>query len=124
MWISDALDELTYDREDDGVLVRKQLERVVLARGSWATVLLLFQELDRATGAYGGAKVAVLRFQKWRGGWRKHAAFTLAGEAQARELAAALDRWAPLMRADQAELDDEPAGEPDEATHRAGSAEV
>jgi hypothetical protein len=29
--MSETLDELTYDYEDDGVLVRKQLDRVILA---------------------------------------------------------------------------------------------
>jgi hypothetical protein len=97
MWISDDLDELTYDHEDDGVLVRKQLDRVVLARGSWATVMFLFQDLDRATGAYGAPKMAIVRFQKWKGGYRKHSAFNVSNAAQARELTAVFDRWVPRM---------------------------
>jgi hypothetical protein len=109
MWISDALDELTYELEEDGVLVRKQRDRVVLARGAWATVMFLFEELDRGTGAYGAPKIAIVRFQKWRGGWRKHAAFTLANAAQAGELADALARWTPLMSADDAVDDESPA---------------
>ena len=108
MWIADdALDELTYDQEDDGVLVRKQLDRVVLARGAWATVMFLFAELDRATGAWRAPKIAVVRLQKWRGGYRKHAAFNVAGEAQARELTAAFERWIPRLGAE--EEDDGPS---------------
>jgi hypothetical protein len=109
MWTPDDLDELTYDREDDGVLVRKHLERVVLARGRWATVLFLFAELDPEAGGYGAPKAAVVRFQKWRGGWRKHAAFNLASEAQARELADVLARWAPSMRGQADDDDDDDA---------------
>jgi hypothetical protein len=97
MWISDALDELTYDQEVDGVLVRRQLDRAVLARGAWATVMFLFEELDRTTGAYGAPRMAIMRFQKWKGGWRKHAAFNVANAAQADELAAVLARWTPRM---------------------------
>ncbi|HVU50233.1 MAG TPA: hypothetical protein VHL80_06085 [Polyangia bacterium] len=97
MWTSDALDELSYDQEDDGVLVREQLERVVLARGSWATVMFLFRELDRETGAWRAPKMAVVRFQKRQGGYRKHSAFNVASAEQARELAAVLARWTPLM---------------------------
>ena len=92
------LDELTYDCEDDGVLVRKQLERVILARGVWATVMFLFQELDRETGAFRAPKIAVVRFQKWRGGYRKQSAFTLSGGAQVRELTAVLSAWGEKMR--------------------------
>ena len=100
MWISDDLDELTYDHEDDGVLVRKQLDRVVLARGSWATVMFLFQDLDRATGAYAAPRMAIVRFQKWKGGYRKHSAFNVSNAAQARELTAVFDRWVPQMIGD------------------------
>jgi hypothetical protein len=105
MWTSDALDELSYEQEGGGVLVREQLDRVVLARGSWATVMFLFRELDRATGAWRPPKMAVVRFQKWRGGYRKHSAFNVANAAQARELAEVLARWTPRM-ADTEQDDD------------------
>jgi hypothetical protein len=111
MWISDdALDELSYEQEEGGVLVREQLDRVVLARGSWATVMFLFRELDRATGAWRAPKMAVVRFQKRQGGYRKHSAFNVAGAAQARELAEVLARWTPRMaEAAKDEDDDEGA---------------
>ena len=48
----ETLEELTYDYEDEGVLVRKQIDRAVLTKGSWATVMFLFQELDRAKGKF------------------------------------------------------------------------
>jgi hypothetical protein len=108
MWISDALDELTYDQEEDGVLVRRQRERVVLTRGSWATVMFLYEELDRASGAYDAPKIAIVRFQKWRGGWRKHSALNLASAAQARELQEALARWTPAMSSDERDEPEEP----------------
>ena len=101
MMIGDV-DELSYDREEDGVLVRKQLERVILSRGAWATVLFLFQELDRATGAFRAPKMAIVRFQKWRGGYRTHSSFGVANEAQARELLAVFERWCPKMATETA----------------------
>lgn len=108
MLIAD-LDELTYDAEEDGVLVRRQLERVVVAQGPWATVMFLFQELDRATGAYRAPKIALVRFQKWRGGYRKQSALTLASAAQARQIGAVLAAWDGRLEPDAAE-DDAGAG--------------
>jgi hypothetical protein len=102
MWISDALDELSYEQEADGVIVREQLDRVVLARGSWATVMFLYRDLDREAGAWGAPKMAVVRFQKWRGGYRKHSAFNVVSAAQARELGEVLARWTPRMSPDDA----------------------
>jgi hypothetical protein len=93
----DALDELTYDHEDDGVLVRKQLERVVIARGAWATVMFLYEELDRATGSFGAPKIAFVRLKKSRGAYRKHASFTIAGGDETRRLGAILAGWSAKM---------------------------
>jgi hypothetical protein len=91
--MSELLDELTYDREDDGVLVRKQLERVILERGAWATVLFVYQELDRDTGAFRAPRMTIVRFKKWRGAFRKHASFNIEGAQQARQLAVVFERW-------------------------------
>ena len=89
---------MTFDLEDDGVLVRKQLDRVVIARGAWATVMFLYEELDRATGAFRAPKMAIVRFKKWNGVYRKQSAFNLSGEAQARELTQVFERWYIKMR--------------------------
>jgi hypothetical protein len=91
------LDELTYDVEEDGVLVRRQLERVVLGGGAWATVMFLYQERERATGTFGAPKISVARFKKLRGAYRKHSAFTLASVEQARALTDTFERWFDKM---------------------------
>ena len=50
--MAETLEDLTYDYEDEGVLVRKQIDRAILTKGSWATVMFLFQELDREKGKF------------------------------------------------------------------------
>lgn len=85
------LDEVTYDLEVDGELVRRTRGRRVWERRGWATVALVFEERD-AGGAWKPAKLALIRLQRARGAWKKHAAITLAG-AEALELADALGGW-------------------------------
>jgi hypothetical protein len=72
------LDEVTYDLEVDGEPVRRTLQRRVWERRGWATVALVFEERD-AAGAWKPAKLALIRLQRVRGAWKKHAAITLAG---------------------------------------------
>jgi hypothetical protein len=109
----DALDDLTFDHEDDGVLVRKQLDRVILAQGAWATVMFLFQELDRETGAYRAPKMAIVRFKKWRGAYRKQSSFNVANEQQARQITQVFEGWYPKIDAANTSL--EPQAEDDDA---------
>jgi hypothetical protein len=106
----ETLEELTYDYEDEGVLVRKQIDRAVLTKGGWATVMFLFQELDRQKGKFGAPKMTIVRFKKSRGAYRKQSSFNISNEQQARQLAEVLERWCPQMSdSDSDGNDDAPA---------------
>ncbi len=85
------LDEVTYDLEVDGEPVRRTLQRRVWERRGWATVALVYEERD-AAGAWKPAKLALIRLQRARGAWKKHAAITLAG-TEALALADAIGAW-------------------------------
>lgn len=97
------IDDVSFEAEADGRLVRRQLGRHVLARGSWPTAMYLYQELDPRTEEWRPVKVALVRFQSKHGQLRKHASITL-GAAQARAAAAQLTAW----------LADVPDDEPDD----------
>ena len=96
--MAETLDELTYDYEEEGVLVRKELARTVLTRGGWPTLMFLFQELDRKTSRLGSPKMAIVRFKKSRGTYRRHSSFNISNEAQARQIAATFESWYPKIR--------------------------
>ena len=112
------LDELRYELEEDGRLVRRELDRRVLARGGWATAMFLYQDLDRRAAdddTWRTPRVAVLRLKKVRGMWRKHASFTLSGERDARAIADALSGWfSDDARAARGDVADD-AGDADDA---------
>lgn len=85
------LDDVTYDLEVDGVEVRRTLHRRTWERGAWATVAIAYE--DRGPdGAWRPAKLAMIRLQRVRGAWKKHAAITLRG-TDAMLLAQALGEW-------------------------------
>jgi hypothetical protein len=96
--MAETLDELTYDYEDEGVLVRKEIDRAVLTKGSWATVMFLFQELDKAKGKFRAPKMAIVRFKKARGAYRKQSSFNISNEKQARQIAQVFEQWYPKMQ--------------------------
>jgi hypothetical protein len=85
------LDEVTYDLEVDGEQVRRTLQRKVWEQRGWATVAIAYEERG-ADGAWKPAKLALIRLQRARGAWKKHASITLAGGA-AIELAEAIGAW-------------------------------
>jgi hypothetical protein len=95
--MSETLEELTYDYEDEGVLVRKQLDKVVLTKGSWATLMFLYQELDKASGTFRAPKIAIVRFKKFKGSYRKQSSFNVSSEKQARQITDVFERWYAKM---------------------------
>jgi hypothetical protein len=115
--MAETLEELTYNYEDEGVLVRKEIDRAVLTKGSWATVMFLFQELDRTKGKFRAPKMAIVRFKKSKGSYRKQSSFNISSEKQARQIAEVFEGWYPKMEvaaesaADGAADADEPEGD-------------
>ena len=95
--MAETLEELTYDYEDQGVLVRKQLAKEVLTKGTWATVMFLFQELDKTKNVFRAPKMAIVRFKKFKGSYRKQSSFNVSSEKQARQIIDIFERWFPLM---------------------------
>ena len=90
----DDPDDLRYDLEEDGRLVRRELDRACWRAGGWATLAIRYADLDPATEAWRPPRVAVLRLRKLRGRWRIHATVPLPGPV-AHALGAALAGWFP-----------------------------
>lgn len=109
--MAETLDDLTYDYEEDGALVRKQLDRVVLSKGGWATLMFLYQELDRKAGTFRAPKMAIVRFKKSRGSYRKQSSFNISNEKQARQISAVFEQWYPKMMEETTEETAEVAGQ-------------
>lgn len=111
--MAETLDELTYDYEDEGVLVRKQLDKAVLTKGAWATLMFLYQELDKKTAKFRAPKIAIVRFKKFKGAYRKQSSFNVSSEKQARQITEIFEGWYPKMAAD-AEGNEDEGGADDE----------
>ena len=72
------LDEVTFDLEVDGEVVRRQLARKVWQRAGWATIACRYEE--RTSAGEWKAKVAVLRFRHEHDVWKRQAAITLSAD--------------------------------------------
>jgi len=91
--MTETVEELTVTYVDDGVETTKELDKVVLSKGSWATVLFRYQDWDRAKNDYGPEKYSIRRYQKRNGEYRQQSKFNISSRAQAQALVEALQRW-------------------------------
>lgn len=91
--MSERAEDLTLSYTEDGIETTRELDKVILSKGSWTTILFRYQEWDRAKGAYGPEKYSIRRYQKRAGEYRQQSKFNISSRAQAEALIQALQGW-------------------------------
>ena len=91
--MSETVDELTVTYQEGDVTTVKELDKVVLTKGAWATVMFRYQDLDRKTGEFGPDKYAIRRYQKRNGEYGQRSKFNISSRDQAQQIIEALTRW-------------------------------
>lgn len=91
--MASSVEELTINYTEEGVLVTKELDKVVLTKGAWATLLFRYQDWDRAQQAYSPDRYSIRRYQKRGGTYMQKSKFNISSADQARKIIAALQQW-------------------------------
>ena len=91
--VNENIDDLTIDYEENGIKLVKELDKVVLSRGAWTTIVFRYQEWKADAEAYGPEKYSIRRYRKVNGEYRYQSKFTISSEDQARKLIDALEGW-------------------------------
>lgn len=91
--MAETVDELSITYEEDGIETVKQLDKQVLTKGAWATVMYRYQEWNRAKGEYGEDKYTIRRYQKRNGEYQQKSKFNISSVEQAKSIIATLAKW-------------------------------
>jgi len=91
--MSERAEDLTVSYSEDGIETTLELDKVILSKGSWTTILFRYQDWDRAKGQYGPEKYSIRRYQKRGGEFRQQSKFNISSRAQAEALVQALQGW-------------------------------
>ena len=92
--MASKIDEITIRYEDtEGNEVVRELDKEILTRGAWTTIMFLYEELDPRTNGFSGPKVTIRRYKKVRGEFRQQSKFNISSAKQAIVIADTLKRW-------------------------------
>ncbi|EEF81139.1 hypothetical protein LP43_1286 [Methylophaga thiooxydans] len=91
--MAETVDELTVEYHEGEQMTVKELDKVVLTKGAWATVMFRYQDLDRKTGDFGADKYTIRRYQKRNGEYNQRSKFNISSRDQASQIIAALTKW-------------------------------
>lgn len=87
------VEDLTVDYMEDGQLVSKQLDKVILTKGAWSTIIFRYQDWDRRKEEYGPDKFSIRRYQKRSGEYQQKSKFNISSRDQAQKIIDALQIW-------------------------------
>jgi hypothetical protein len=93
VFMSDAIDQLTVNWEEDGQLRVKELKKHVLSKGAWATVMFLYQEFDKKINDFRPPKITIRRYRKRNDQYMYQSKFNISSEAQGKEIARIIEDW-------------------------------
>ena len=91
--MAETVEELTVTYEDGGIETVKELDKKVLTKGAWATIIYRYQDWNRTKEEYSPDKFTIRRYQKRDGEYQQKSKFNISSEKQAREIIVALQGW-------------------------------
>ncbi len=88
-----TVEELTVNYEEDGTLLVKELDKAILTKGAWSTVVFRFVQWDKKLNDYGPERYVIKRYKKISGEYRSQSKFTISSADQAKQLIEILSAW-------------------------------
>jgi hypothetical protein len=91
--MAETIDEITVNYDEGGQLLVKELEKEVLTKGAWSTIMFLYQDMDRKTGEYKDPKITIRRYKKANGTYRQQSKFNIGSAKQAKQIVETINKW-------------------------------
>lgn len=98
--MASTVDDLSVEYSEDGKLLVKQLDKKVLTKGAWSTIMYQYQDWNKAKEEYGPPKFSIRRYQKRNGEYFQKSKFNISSVDQAKKIIAALEEWIPDSEAE------------------------
>ncbi|MBW2561061.1 MAG: hypothetical protein JRE40_09425 [Deltaproteobacteria bacterium] len=87
------VNEISVTYEEDGIVIVKELDKVILSKGAWSTLIFKYQDWNRAKGEYGPPRFTIRRYRKMNGEYRQQSKFNISSADQAVKIIGALQTW-------------------------------
>ena len=91
--MSETIDDLTIGFTEDGVERTKELDKHILSKGAWTTILYKYQDWDNNKQEFGPVKYSIRRYQKRNDQYWQKSKFNISSNDQAQKIIDALSGW-------------------------------
>ncbi|HFD13128.1 MAG TPA: hypothetical protein ENJ32_11775 [Crenotrichaceae bacterium] len=91
--MAETVDELTVSYHDGDLETVKELDKQVLTKGAWSTIVYKYQDWDARKEEYSQVKFTIRRYQKRNGEYQQKSKFNISSIDQANGLIEILQKW-------------------------------
>lgn len=91
--MAETIDEITLNYEEDGQLLVKEIDKEILTRGAWTTIVFHYQQWDKKIEDFGKDMFTIRRYRKVKGNYMPQSKFNISNKEQAGKVIAALQKW-------------------------------
>ena len=91
--MAETVEDITIAYEENGQLLVEELDKEVLSKGAWTTILFKYRQFDRKLEDFGPDKYVIRRYRKIKGEYRSQSKFNISSAKQARQIVQTLSRW-------------------------------
>lgn len=91
--MAENVNDITITYEEDGVVIVKELDKAILSKGAWATLMFRYQQWDKRKEEYGPERYTIRRYRKMQGEYRAQGKFNISSADQAGKIVEVLKGW-------------------------------
>jgi len=91
--MSESVDDLTVAYSENGVETVKELDKHILSKGAWTTIIFKYREWDNSKNDYGPIKFSIRRYQKRNNQYWQKSKFNISSQDQAQKMIDILSKW-------------------------------
>lgn len=91
--MASEIDDITIAYEEEGIEVVKELDKQILTRGAWTTIIFRYQQWEPAKETYSSDKYSIRRYRKMSGEFRQQSKFNISSTEQAEKIIEILQKW-------------------------------
>ena len=91
--MASSIDDITVEYVEDGVTTVKELDKVILTKGAWCTIVFKIETWNRAKQAYNPTSYTIRRYQKRGGEFKQRSKFNISSDDQAQKIIDVLTHW-------------------------------
>jgi len=91
--MASSVDEISITYVEDGIETVKEVDKVILTKGAWATIIFKCQDWNKKEEEYGPVKFTIRRYQKRNGEYQQKSKFNISSVDQAKKIISALEGW-------------------------------